>query len=342
MTVHVTAAGRELLAKVPLLAGAGSETLAELVRRLNPVHVEAGEIVIHEGDAADRLYLVASGRLRVFVEDEDGPRVVRELGSGGALGELALLTGEARSATVQAVRDSELFELEVDVFHSLLEADSGFAIAIARALALQLQASGGLQTPTARPAVIGVRSLGPGVDARAFAVELAESLERFGPVAVLRASDTTDEHANGLDRAERGHAHVFLVDADRDDAWSAFCARQADRYVVVAGLGADDATRARPGADLVVVDPLPRSHLVRLLDELTPRAHHIADGRGSGSIARVARRLVRRSLGVVLSGGGARGYAHIGAIEALEDAGFEIDRIGGCSMGAFLGGMHAF
>jgi predicted acylesterase/phospholipase RssA/CRP-like cAMP-binding protein len=342
MTVHVTAAGRDLLAKVPLLVGADSETLAELVRRLNPVHVEAGEIVIREGDAGDRLYLVASGRLRVFVDDADGPRVVRELGSGGALGELALLTGDPRSATVQAVRDSELFELDAEVFHSLLEADSGFAIAIARALAQQLQASGGLQQETARPAVFSVRSLGPGVDARAFAVELAEALERFGPVAVLRGRDATDEHASVLERAEREHAHVVLLDADRDEAWSAFCARQADRYVVVAGLGADDASRARPGADLVVVDPLPRSSLVRLLDELAPRAHHIADGRGTGSIARVARRLVRRSLGVVLSGGGARGYAHIGAIEALEEAGFEIDRIGGCSMGAFLGGMHAF
>jgi predicted acylesterase/phospholipase RssA len=44
---------------------------------------------------------------------------------------------------------------------------------------------------------------------------------------------------------------------------------------------------------------------------------------------------------MVLSGGGARGYAHIGAIEALHEAGFELDRVGGCSMGAFIGGMHA-
>jgi predicted acylesterase/phospholipase RssA len=81
---------------------------------------------------------------------------------------------------------------------------------------------------------------------------------------------------------------------------------------------------------------------VGLLDELAPRAHHVADRGDAASVSRVARRLVQRSLGIVLSGGGARGYAHIGAIEALEDAGFEIDRIGGCSMGAFIGGLHAF
>jgi NTE family protein len=97
-----------LLADVPLLAGADEHTLAELARRLRPVAVHAGETVIRQGDAADRLYLVRSGRLRVVVDDDEGLRTVRELGAGAAIGELALLTGMPRSATVQAVRDGEL------------------------------------------------------------------------------------------------------------------------------------------------------------------------------------------------------------------------------------------
>src|SRR5687768_17235410 len=97
--------GQELLASVPLLAGAEEGTLAELVRQLRPVAVHAGEVVIRQGDPADRLYLVRSGRLRVIVEEEDGLRTVRELGAGAAIGELALLTGAPRSATVLALRD---------------------------------------------------------------------------------------------------------------------------------------------------------------------------------------------------------------------------------------------
>jgi NTE family protein len=160
-------------------------------------------------------------------------------------------------------------------------------------------------------------------------------------VALLRAEDVTADHAAALDRAERENAHVLLLDDGRETGWSAFCARQADRQVVLAGPGADEVPGASAGADLVVVRPLPRPALVRLLDELAPRAHHIASDGSGASLARVARRLVQRSLGIVLSGGGARGYAHIGAIEVLHEAGFEIDRIGGCSMGAFIGGMHA-
>ena len=341
MTIHELETGRELLARIPLLTGADPATIDELVRRLRPVHFEAGEVVVRAGAAGDRLYLVGRGRLRVVVEEDDGPRVVRELGSGAALGELALLTGEARSATIQAIRDSELFELDGDVFTALLEQDAGFAIAVARSLAHQLQASGGLTPATARPAVVSVRALGRDVDPRPFADSLVRALARFGSVALLRIDDASGSPSSALDHAEREHAHVVLLDAGGDDAWSAFCARQVDRAVLLAGREAERATAVPAATDLVVVEPIPRDSLSRLLDAVAPRAHHLAYGLESAAIGRVARRLVRRSLGLVLSGGGARGYAHIGAIESLEEAGFEIDRIGGCSIGAFIGGMHA-
>jgi NTE family protein len=342
MTVHQIEARRDLLANVRMLEGVAPETLDELVERLRPVHARAGEVVVAQGDAADRIYVVRSGRLRVFVEDPDeGRKVVRELGAGAVLGELALLTGAPRSATVEAVRDSELFELADHAFDELLRHDTAFAIAVARSLALQLQASGGLTLPSSRPAVISVRSLGPGVHAAPWTASLSRALERFGSVATLTSSDAQEEPAAVLDRAERAHAHVVLVDAGADDEWRAFCARQADRYVLLAGPGAEDPSDAPARADLVVVEPVAADRLVALHDVLAPRAHHVAARSDAGAVDRVARRLVRRALGLVLSGGGARGYAHIGAIEALEEARFEVDRVGGCSIGAFIGGMYA-
>ncbi len=337
--VHLeTATGHALLAHVPLFAGADEETLAELARRLRPVPVHAGEVVIRQGELADRLYIVRSGRLRVVVEEEDGLRTIRELGAGAAIGELALLTGAPRSATVQAVRDGELLELEADVFHALLDRDPALAVAVARTLAAQLQASGGLVTASPRPAVVSVRALGPAVSVERLAAELARALERYGPVETLTGEDSSGGHAATVDRAEREHAHVLLVDAGADADWSAFCARQADRHVALAAPGAVDTSLCPSGADLVVVEPLPSAGLVALIAEAEPRAVHHLDG---GSTARVARRLVGVALGVVLSGGGARGYAHIGALEALTEAGFEVDRVGGCSIGAFIGALHA-
>jgi NTE family protein len=331
----------ELLAMLPLLAGADAETIDALRVQLRPLHVRAGDVVIREGDDADRLYLVATGRLRVLVDQNDGPRIVRELGTGAAIGELALLTGSRRSATVEAVRDSELLELDAEVFHALLERDSGFAIAVARALALQLQASGGLLPPSARPSVISVGSLGSGsnADAVAFASALAAELRRFGSVELLSSEDCGEDRADALDCAERENAQVVLA-AVGDDAWGAFCSRQADRRVLLVTSDEDTGVVAE-GADLVFGQGVPRGRIVSLLDGSSPRAYHrLADG-SAAAVARIARRLVGRALGVVLSGGGARGYAHIGAIEVLHETGFEIDRIGGCSIGAFIGGMHA-
>jgi NTE family protein len=82
---------------------------------------------------------------------------------------------------------------------------------------------------------------------------------------------------------------------------------------------------------------------IPLIEELDPAGIHIVR-RGSNfdrDVARAARRLSGTSVGVVLSGGGARGFCHIGVLRELLDAGLEIDRVGGCSMGGYVAGMCA-
>ena len=72
------------------------------------------------------------------------------------------------------------------------------------------------------------------------------------------------------------------------------------------------------------------------------RSHHLVDAASSrDAIDRAVRRVLGTSVGVVLSGGGARGIAHIGALAALHDAGVVVDRIGGTSMGALVGALAA-
>ncbi|KAL1413178.1 phosphatidylcholine and lysophosphatidylcholine phospholipase [Vanrija albida] len=65
------------------------------------------------------------------------------------------------------------------------------------------------------------------------------------------------------------------------------------------------------------------------------RPHHLND------FARIARRLTGRQIGLVLSGGGARGISHIGMLQALEEHGVPIDAIAGCSIGSLVGGLYA-
>ena len=99
------------LAGVPLLAGADADALETLAAEAYPRRVLAGDWVMREGDGADDLFVVLRGRLRAVAGATGDERTLRVIGPGAAIGELALLTGAPRSASVQAVRDSTLLLL---------------------------------------------------------------------------------------------------------------------------------------------------------------------------------------------------------------------------------------
>src|SRR4051794_38611436 len=75
-------------------------------------------------------------------------------------------------------------------------------------------------------------------------------------------------------------------------------------------------------------------------DSMTPpQSTHEANV--AADFRRIARRLMSKSIGLVLGGGGARGLAHLGVIKAVEEAGISIDMVGGTSIGSFIGGLYA-
>lgn len=339
--VGATGAARTL-ASSPLLRAIGDDGLEAILADASRITVHAGERLFAAGDEADALYVVLSGRLRAVTDGDDPPRVLRELGPGAAVGELALLTGERRSASVVAARDSTLLALDRDRFDRLLAERPGVALGIARELARLLQESGGISVPEPRPRLIGIRAVDGGADVARLARGLEERLRTWGSAAVLDGTEgTVDDAAERIDRAERENAHVVLVHG-ANPVWDAVCARQADVTLAVATAGAA-APAAAPGDDLVLLGPMQAADVTRVLDHLRPRRYHrLATTEPTDpGLDRLARRLVRRSLGVVFSGGGARGYAHIGVMRAIEEAGLVVDRYGGCSMGAFMAAMGA-
>ena len=177
-----------------------TDALEALAADARPRRALAGDWVIREGDDADELFVVLRGRLRVVVGSNEGDRTLRILGPGAAIGELALLTGAPRSASVQAIRDTTLLELRRDRFAELMERDGRFAAAVARELASQLQASGGLAAPPTRPVLFALRRLGPEVPLVEITSSLARALAPYGPVAVLEA----ERGRNGRRRAGGG------------------------------------------------------------------------------------------------------------------------------------------
>ena len=95
------------LSELPLFSALPDAARHRLERATRVVDLPAGAVLIRQGDPPGSAFAVRTGRLEVLVDDT----VVRELGPGQVLGELALLTGEPRSATVRARRDTTLVEI---------------------------------------------------------------------------------------------------------------------------------------------------------------------------------------------------------------------------------------
>ncbi len=133
---HVPVRELTLLRGIPMFAPLAPAVLERLANNLEPVRAAAGEVVIRQGDAGDRVYLIVGGEVEFLV---DGGHRRRE-GPGGLFGEIALLRRVPRTATVIARTDLELLALHRDVFLAAVAGDAASRLAADRIVAERLGA----------------------------------------------------------------------------------------------------------------------------------------------------------------------------------------------------------
>jgi cAMP-dependent protein kinase regulator len=109
------------LAFSPLFGILSPEQRDRFIERFTRCVYGKDDIVIREGEEGDTFYMVKSGRLEVFKEKDGKRRVVEELGPGDFFGEIALLTGGKRTASVRAMERAELVCLKMDAFKEILD-----------------------------------------------------------------------------------------------------------------------------------------------------------------------------------------------------------------------------
>ena len=360
------------LASIPFFASLDEIIRLELAGQLEPVHAAAGEVIIKQGDPGNGLFLVVSGRLRVSVAAGGIERVLHDLGRGAVVGEIALLSDRPRSAIVRAARDSDLLLLRVPAFTSLAERSPALLTGMARLLVDRLLTVDRPQPPPAAGRAIAVAAAGVGKStgpaAAIFTEVLVAHLARTGSVFPVDAG-VVARHL-GLDAAQRGPGDpgraeltrwldgverdhdrvVYQADAE-DTAWSRLCLSQADVAVLAASAG-DDPSIGAVEARALATDSL-RCELALLhgtgaagsaapwlKDRPVADHHHLRHGHPA-DLARLARMITGTGCGLVLGGGGARGFAHLGAIRALEEAGVPINVVGGTSIGALIAAVCA-
>lgn len=348
-----------------------------------------GDVLFEEGAAGDEVYFLVSGRLRATRrEGRDGgdtQRVISEFSRGEAVGEIALLTGEPRSATVTAVRASVAVRLSRAGFDTLVAEFPQIALRFARLVVERLRRSNRVQSADRTRGMgrdlastnIAIMAISAGIDAADFAAKLAASLATHGRTRIVTSADIRGEPSNAqddtpaaesdlalrlrLDELEAHHRFMLLVVEPDDVPWLRRCLSQADEVMLIAD-AADQpalhplerdylshetaASRARRRLVLLHDPPLPgpASGPRDTAAWLDPREidSHVHIRRGSAAdIARLARIVSGRAIGLVLSGGGARGYAHLGVYRALVERGIDVDYVGGTSMGAVVASLVA-
>lgn len=370
---------RDLLRRnLHTIFGEFDETMLRLLEpQLAWVELAGGETLFRQHDPGDALYFVISGRLMARVADADGgpARVIGEIMRGETVGEMTIFTGEPRSATVVALRDSVLVRLSKAVFEQVIAAYPAVATNVTRLIIQRLQTQQGARVAQKRPANICLLPLHSGVYAAGFGRELRRYLQPHGPVAlaggaevaealgaaVAQASkDAPDDYrrlSQWLDTLETTHDYLLYIADDTPTEWTRRCLRQADEVLLIA-----DATQApgrMPIEDLLAQQPLtgpaqrlillhapatahPRGTAAWLAARPAVRSHLHLRPNLPADLARLARVLSGTAIGLVLAGGGAKGFAHIGVLQALEEAGIPIDFVGGTSVGALVAGAIAF
>jgi len=352
----------ELVRANRVLGALPDDARAFVCALLEPVFIPAGETVMRAGDAADCLYLVAAGRLRVLTTVDGEERTLAEIGRGDVVGEMALIIDRPRTADVVALRDTHLLRLGSEAFVEFTAAYPAAYRAISTATVDRLlvrQTRGLASTPAVSIAILPIDDT-PAV-AR-FTALLTESCERLTggarhvDIATARAVAGADLDRERLaawsNDLEHDHALVIYLAETEATPWTESCLRQADLVLVVADATTGPALRPVEGlvhghqrtdrrTEMVLLHPPatrdPRRSTRWLEPRTVDRHHHVRDGNVEDT-NRVARLLLNRGVGVVFSGGGARGISQVGVYAALLDAGIPIDAAGGTSIGSIVSG----
>jgi predicted acylesterase/phospholipase RssA len=324
------------LRAIPLFRDLPEESLKFIHSRLKRERYPQGAVVFRQGDEGDAMYLVESGQVQVVAEDIQQP--LAYLGPGSFVGEIALLLGQPRSATLKVVIDAELWALHKRDLNELLTEFPSIALHFTREIGQRLVTTSHQDKPPVKHPLttiwgdkaydlavalatqtmgkVGILPLPGSPPLLAIPPSEDELLARVR-ISLLTSNGLTEASlAEDLSRQIEEYSHILLILPDRPS------------NVVRKALALSDYTVNFAPPPQWLLDTAPATRI--LACDGTPE-----------SIRRIARRLAEHTVGLVLSSGGSRTISHIGVMRVLREAGVPVDMIAGSSGGALFGALIA-
>ena len=321
--------------------------------------LHAGEILYNQGESGDSMHVLLSGRLQVEVAYADGSRTIVAFPKpGDVVGEMAVFSGESRAATIVALRDSTLGVIRRSALDDIASNHPQAFFNVSRVIISRLRGSRDRVVRRSGATIVVVSAVHETVDLANFSQRLGAAFLRLGSVLVLNSSKARQQLAVSrfsdfsrlLDDLDATYMFIVLIADAQVTEWTRICKGYADCVLVVADSSSSKAvTEAErwlysgengvqfARLDLVLCHQpgqVPRETRAWMDARSKIRRHHHLCQTRDDDFERIARILSGNAISLVLAGGGARGFAHLGVIRALHEAGLSIDAVGGTSFGA--------
>ncbi len=366
MNVEPHVAVRDPRVRATLQDYFGIEIGAEhpLLEHIGLLHLTGGDWLMQQGEAGDALYFLVRGRLQAWAADPGGKRrgtFLNEIVPGDSVGELSLLTGAPRAVGIQAIRDSLLVSIDRASFEGLSREYPVLAMKLATNVAQLMQQAARKNRPSTRNLKnICLLDMDGREETAELARRVAGAIGQHGEVLILEPGRLAElgapdalsaDLAHWIHEQEDRYRFVLLRCSPRDGDWMPFALRQSDMVLQLAHAGSPPATQRwetllEEGAGaaiarrlLVLLQPAngPIRNTAAWLENRNLDFHvHVREDRPD-DVNRVARIVAGNALGVVLAGGAARGFAHLGVFRAMRELDMPVDWIGGTSIGGIIG-----
>jgi NTE family protein len=351
----------------PLFAGLGDSDLRTIAEQMRPRAFAAGEQICAAGEASDRLWLITGGLVQILAGGSDAAagEVVARQRKGDAIGAQGAITSEPRTATAVAAIPTSTLELDSERFIEIAQRFPEILINLIRIQSERLVKANARVVERERGEAVALIA-SPAMAATVTRVVAAARSASPRPLIWLDRRLSFAGALTAVDDMAAEHATVLLP-GELDPETVAVLLDEVDRVVALAG-SADDvqrlgalarapAVRGRQVEAVLVGDEALAAsrgwpagspiRAVRACQRAGDAGLGPADSAGLGTVdsagmgpadlAWLARHLTRTKLGLALGAGGAKGYAHIGVLQVLEQAGYTIDYVSGSSIGAIVG-----
>ncbi len=337
----------ELFEYIPFLRDLPDHAKEKISKLANYISLPSGSPLFLEGEASESMWFVATGCLGAFRKGvSNNLEIIGHIRNGEPVGEMSLISGGVHSASVYALRNTELIGFNRSAYVDIINSSPDFLQNLTKTI---LKRTRGISRYEANPKVFAFIAATSSIDIIYYANILKTEVMRIGKTCIIIGEENESKPSSWFDEIESSFDVIILASSLKNMSWTQTCTRQSDRTWFFGRRDAMPSSPLLPEEDVLTRD-FKLIDVVLIKDigrEPVSEASHWLQASGAKRVLNwregnlndtksLARILCNKSIGLVLSGGGARALSHIGAIRALRECSIEFDFLGGSSLGSVI------